>query len=97
MRKALGVLAALTISGCSGQSYRVASYLNQYDFREARYEERCVSVQVAAAKAEECRAFRAKLDLFRAHASEAAKALRNGGSITLQMGQLKSDAKGLQK
>jgi hypothetical protein len=97
MRKALGVLAVLAISGCSGQSYKVASYLNEYDFREARYEERCVAVQVAAAKAEECRAFRAKLDEFRKHASEAAKALKAGGSIRLQLAQIKSDAKGLAK
>jgi hypothetical protein len=96
MRKALGVLGVVAITGCSGQSYRVASYLNEYDYREARYEERCVAVQVAAAKAEECRAFRAKLDYFRDHAAPEAKvALQKGGSIKLQLAQIKSAAKGL--
>jgi hypothetical protein len=88
--------SVITLSGCAGQSWKVASLLNVYDYQEARYEERCVAVQVAAAKAEECRAFRAKLDEFRKHSAEASKALKNGGSISPQLKQLQSDAKGIQ-
>ena len=82
-------------TGCAGQAWKVASYLNTYDFVEARFEDRCVSVQVNAAGVVECRALKAKLDEFRKHLGEASKAVKAGGAADLQLAQIKKDAKGL--
>jgi hypothetical protein len=88
-----GTLALLTLTGCAGQSWKVASLENIYDYREAHFEQKCVAVQVAAASAVECRALRSKLDTFRADLGAASKALTNGGDIKLQLAAVQADEK----
>jgi hypothetical protein len=88
-----GTLALLTLTGCAGQSWKVASLMNKYDWYENRYEETCVNVQPTAGSVVECRATRVKLDEFRKHLLESSKALVNGGNIHLQLSQTQKDAK----
>jgi hypothetical protein len=88
-----GTLALLTLPGCAGQSWKVASLENIHDYREASFEKKCVAVQVAAASAEECRALRSKLDTFRADLKAASNALTNGGDIKLQLAAVQADEK----
>jgi hypothetical protein len=88
-----GTLVLLTLTGCAGQSWKVASLENIYDYREANFEKKCVTVQVAAASAVECRALRSKLDTFRTDLQAASKSLTKGGSIKLQLSAAQADEK----
>lgn len=76
--------------GCA-PAKRVAGYQNAYDFREARYEEACVVATPPAA----CAAAVLELHAAEKHLHEAAKAVKNGGAMSLQLAALKADAKKL--
>lgn len=87
-----GVSAVLSL-GCASAAKTVATHQNSYDFREARYEEACI---VATPPAECVEAF-AGLRAYEKHLHEAAKALKNGGGLPLQLGAIKADGKKLAK
>lgn len=84
-------LAALTVAtaSCSSTAYKVATHLNEYDFRQARYREVCVEVVGPVW----CGEAQADLKNFKKHLLEAAEALKNGGALPLQLEAIRKDAK----
>lgn len=92
--RSFAAFAALVASlGCASAAKQVATMQNNYDFREARYEEACV----VATPPSECVEAYAELHAFEKHLHEAAKALKNGGGMSLQLGAIKADDKALAK
>ncbi len=84
--------ALLSLSGCHSAAYEAATVLNAYDYREARYEEACLPVS----RMPFCQTAKPRLDLFRKHCLELAKAVQNGGSSKLQLKLAQKDAKELE-
>lgn len=91
MRRLLVAASILCVTGCHSQAYRAATLLNEYDYRENRYEEACLPYSTKPF----CPTAKARLDGFRKHAQEMAAAVKNGGSAKLQIDLVKKDAKGL--
>lgn len=85
-----GVSAVLSL-GCASAAKTVATHQNSYDFREARYEEACIVAQPPA----ECIEAWKELHTYEKHLHEAAKALKNGGGMPLQLKALDRDGKAL--
>lgn len=93
VRRASVALSAMLLFGCTSAAKRVATHQNSYDFREARYEEACV---VATPPSECIEAF-GELRAYEKHLHEAAKALKNGGGLPLQLQAIDADGKKLAK
>lgn len=92
----LGIVVGLgLLSGCASSVKKVAGYQNNYDFREARYEEACALTKPPLPPS--CHDLWAKIRAFEKHLHEAAKALQNGGPMPLQLGQLAADDKTVKK
>lgn len=100
------VLAFPFAIGCSSVANQVATHQNSYDFREARYEEHCASKlpitagavdTIGSALGDECRATVLELHAYEKHLHEAARAVKLGGKLPLQLAALKTDAKKLAK
>jgi hypothetical protein len=92
LRRAALALTLTMLFGCSAAK-QVATAQNGYDFREARYEEACVVVTPPA----ECAPTVIELHAAEKHMHEAAKAVKLGGALPLQLAALKADAKKLKK
>jgi hypothetical protein len=99
-------LTLTTLLGCSSAAKTVATAQNGYDFREVRYEEHCVitpeqrasgMVWTAGVPPAECAAAVVALHTAEKHLHEAAKALKAGGGLPLQLAAIKADAKALGK
>ena len=88
---AVGLLVAL--SGCASAAKTVATAQNSYDWYESVYEERCVIATPPA----ECTAAVSDLHVFEKHLHLAAKAIRAGGGLPLQLNALHADEKALAK
>lgn len=93
LRKAGAALSLMLLFGCTSAAKTVATHQNSYDFREARYEEACVVAEPPA----ECIEAYAELHAYEKHLHEAAKALKNGGGLPLQLDAIKADGKKLAK
>ena len=77
--------------GCHSEAYKAATLLNAYDFRENRYEEKCLPYSTQPF----CATAKPRLDAFRKHAQELAKAVQSGGSAKLQLDLVTKDAAGV--
>lgn len=87
------ILLLLATAGCASAAKQVATHQNSYDFREARYEEACAVAQPPS----ECVEAWRDLHAYEKHLHEAAKALKNGGGLPLQLKAIKADGKALAK
>jgi hypothetical protein len=105
--RAFAIALALTaLLGCTSAARTVATAQNGYDYREVRYEEHCVITPAqrasgmgwtAGAPPVECVAAVVALHTAEKHLHEAAKALKAGGGLPLQLAAIKADAKKLAK
>jgi hypothetical protein len=83
------VLLSVATASCSSPAHKVATNLNAYDYKLARYKERCVEVTGPAW----CEAAQVDLKKFKKHLLEAAEALKNGGALPLQLKAIAADAR----
>ena len=95
LRRAAAALSLALLFGCTSAAKTVATHQNSYDFREARYEEHCVAGAIDIDSMVECGSAFAELRAYEKHLHEAARALKLGGGMPLQLGALKADAKKL--
>jgi len=88
-----GAAILLCLGGCTSAVKQVARHQNSYDYRIERYLERCVVTTPPS----ECIEAYTELHVYEKHLHEAAKALKNGGGMPLQLDALKVDAAKLKK
>ena len=81
-RAGVSLLVLLFLTGCfHSQAYKAATLLNEYDFRENRFEESCLPFSTQPF----CQTAKPRLDKAKRHVVEAATAVHNGGSAKLQL------------
>jgi len=93
LRRAAAALSLALLFGCTSAAKQVARYQNDYDYRESAYEEKCI----VASPPSQCVEAWVALHKNEKHLHGAAKALKNGGPLPLQIKALKADAKALAK
>lgn len=92
-RAVAGAAALIFLIGCHSTAYKIATFQNNYDFRIARYNETCRIPSPPASCADYYKALLAGEKALH----EAAAALKNGGSLPLQMNAVKAADKALAK
>ena len=93
LRRAAAAMAMAFMWGCTSAAGKVATAQNSYDWRLERYLERC-GIQSPPS---ECVEAFTTLRAAEKHLHEAARALKAGGGLPLQLAAVKADAKKLGK